>query len=153
MPLTQNILQAARTQMAVTLSAEKPLEERIDRSGRTLARRRIPYAARRKKRHSRSRNQQKRQLPHFQPFLCNSPARIRLQHTHHKGTSRSQRCEHHHDLYPCSEPRGWRRGKSARQNLDFYKYPCKICANSQKMIYTKKISKNYKDFTPTFFAV
>ena len=65
MPLTQNILQAARTQMAVTLSAEKPLEERIDRSGRTLARRRIPYAARRKKRHSRSRNQQKRQLPLF----------------------------------------------------------------------------------------
>ena len=153
MPLTQNILQAARTQMAVTLSAEKPLEKRIDRSGRTLARRQIPYAARRKKRHSRSRNQQKRQLPHFQPFLCNSPARIRLQHTHHTGTSRSQRCEHHHDLYPCSEPRGWRRGKSARQNLDFYKYPCKICANSQKMIYTKKISKNYKDFTPTFFAV
>ena len=50
MPLTQNILQAARTQMAVALSAEKPLEERIDRSGRTLARRRIPYAARRKKR-------------------------------------------------------------------------------------------------------
>ena len=34
--------------MAVSLSAEKPLEERIDRSGRTLARRRIPYAARRK---------------------------------------------------------------------------------------------------------
>ena len=34
--------------MAVTLSAEKPLEERIDRSGRTLARRQIPYAARRK---------------------------------------------------------------------------------------------------------
>ena len=28
MPLTQNILQAARTQMAVTLSAKKPLEER-----------------------------------------------------------------------------------------------------------------------------
>ena len=48
MPLTQNILQAARTQMAVALSAEKPLEERIDRSGRTLARRQIPYAARRK---------------------------------------------------------------------------------------------------------
>ena len=44
--------------MAVALSAEKPLEERIDRSGRTLARRRIPYAARRKKRHSRSQNQQ-----------------------------------------------------------------------------------------------
>ena len=60
MPLTQNILQAARTQMAVTLSAEKPVEERIDRSGRTLARKRIPYAARRKNRHSRSRNQQKR---------------------------------------------------------------------------------------------
>ena len=59
--------------MAVSLSAEKPLEERIDRSGRTLARRRIPYAARRKKRHSRGIN----------------------------------------DLYPCSEPRGWRRGKSA----------------------------------------
>ena len=51
--------------MAVALSAEKPLEERIDRSGRTLARRRISYAVRRKKRHSRSRNQQKRQLPHF----------------------------------------------------------------------------------------
>ena len=51
--------------MAVALSAEKPLEERIDRSGRTLARRQIPYAARRKNRHSRSRNQQKRQLPHF----------------------------------------------------------------------------------------
>ena len=65
MPLTQNILQAARTQMAVTLSAEKPLEKRIDRSGRTLARRRISYAVRRKKRHSRSRNQQKRQLPLF----------------------------------------------------------------------------------------
>ena len=48
MPLTQNILQAARTQMAVALSAEKPLEKRIDRSGRTLARRQIPYAARRK---------------------------------------------------------------------------------------------------------
>ena len=30
--------------MAVTLSAEKPLEERIDRSGRTLARRQIPCA-------------------------------------------------------------------------------------------------------------
>ena len=80
--------------MAVALSAEKPLEKRIDRSGRTLARRQIPYAARRKKRHSRSRNQQKCQLPHFPPFLCNSPARIRLQHTHHTGTSRSQRCEH-----------------------------------------------------------
>ena len=92
--------------MAVTLSAEKSLEERIDRSGRTLARRRIPYAACSKNRHSRSRNQQKRQLPHFPPFLCNSPARIRLQHTHHTGTSRSQRCEHHHDLYPCSKPRG-----------------------------------------------
>ena len=144
MPLTQNILQAARTQMAVTLSAEKPLEERIDRSGRTLARRRIPYAARRKHRHSRSRNQ---------PFLCNSPARIRLQHPHHTGTSRSQRCEHHHDLYPCSKPRGWRRGKSARQNVDFYKYPCKICTDSQKMIYNKKISKNCKAFTPTLFAV
>ena len=117
MPLTQNILQAARTQMAVALSAEKPLEERIDRSGRTLARRRIPYAVRRKKRHSRSRNQQKRHLPHFPPFLCNSLARIRLQHTHHTGTSRSQRCEHHHDLYPCSKPRGWRRGKSAIQNV------------------------------------
>ena len=139
--------------MAETLSAEKSLEERIDRSGRTLARRRIPYAARRKNRYSRSRNQQKRQLPHFQPFLCNSPARIRLQHTHHTGTSRSQRCEHHHDLYPCSKPRGWWRGKSARQNVDFYKYPCKICTDSQKMIYNKKISKNCKDFTPTFFAV
>ena len=57
MPLTQNILQAARTQMAVALSAEKPLEERINKLGRTLAHRRIPYAARRKKRHSRSRNQ------------------------------------------------------------------------------------------------
>ena len=34
--------------MAEALSAQKPLEERIDRSGRTLARRRIPYAARRK---------------------------------------------------------------------------------------------------------
>ena len=44
--------------MAVALSAEKPPEERIDKSGRTLARRRIPYAARRKNRHSRSRNQQ-----------------------------------------------------------------------------------------------
>ena len=32
--------------MAVTLSAEKPLEERIDRSGRKLARRRIPYMQR-----------------------------------------------------------------------------------------------------------
>ena len=31
-------------------------------------------------------------------------------------TSRSQRCEHHHDLYQCSEPQGRRRGKSARQN-------------------------------------
>ena len=51
--------------MAVALSTEKPLEKRIDRSGRTLACRRIPYAARRKKRHSRSRNQQKRQLPLF----------------------------------------------------------------------------------------
>ena len=131
MPLTQNILQAART----------------------LARRRISYAARRKKRHSRSRNQQKRQLPHFPPFLCNSPARIRLQHPHHTGTSRSQRYEHHHDLYPCSEPRIWQRGKSAGQNVDFYKYTCKICTNSQKMIYNKKISKNCKDFTPTVFAV
>ena len=51
--------------MPVALSAEKPLEERIDRSGRTLACRRISYEVRRKKRHSRSRNQQKRQLPHF----------------------------------------------------------------------------------------
>ena len=143
MPLTQNILQAARTQMAVTLSAEKSLEERIDRSGRTLARRRIPHAACRKNRH----------LPHFPPFLCNSPARIRLQHTHHTGTSRSHRCEHHHDLYPCSKLRDWRRGKSVRQNVDFFKYPCKICTDSQKMIYNKKISKNCKDFTPTFFAV
>ena len=42
--------------MAVALSAEKPLEERIDRSGRTLARRRISYAARRKNRHSRGFN-------------------------------------------------------------------------------------------------
>ena len=139
--------------MAVTLSAEKPLEERIDRSGRTLARRRISYAVHHKNRHSRSRNQQKRQLPHFPPFLCNSPARIKLRHPHHTGTSRSQRCEHHHDLYPCSELRGCRRGKSARQNVDFYKYPCKICANSHKMIYNEKISKNCKDFTPTFFAV
>ena len=153
MPLTQNILQAARTQMAEALSAQKPLEERIDRSGRTLARRRIPYAACRKNRHSRSRNQQKRHLPHFPPFLCNSPARIRLQHTHHTGTSRSQRCEHHHDLYPCSKLRDWRRGKSVRQNVDFFKYPCKICTDSQKMIYNKKISKNCKDFTPIFFAV
>ena len=77
-------------------------------------------------------------------------ARIRLRHPHHTGTSRSQRCEHHHDLYPCSEPRGWWRGKSARQNVDFYKYPCKICTDSQKMIYNKKISKK---FTPTLFAV
>ena len=100
--------------MAMALSAEKPLEKRIDRSGRTLACRRIPY---------------------------------------HTGTSRSQRCEHHHDLYPFSEPRIWRRGKSAGQNVDFYKYPCKICDNSQKMIYNKKISKNCKAFTPTFFAV
>lgn len=51
--------------MAVSLSAEKPLEKRIDRSGRTLVRRRISYAVCRKKRHSRSRNQQKRQLPLF----------------------------------------------------------------------------------------
>ena len=133
--------------MAVALSAEKPLEERIDRSERTLACRRIPYAARRKNRHSRSRNQQKRQLPQFPPFLCNSPARIRLQHPHHTGTSRPQRYEHHHDLYPCSEPRIWRRGKSAGENVDFYKYPCKICANSQKIKYNKKISKDCKDFT------
>ena len=28
----------------------------------------------------------------------------------------------------------WRHGKSAGQNVDSYKYPCKICANSQKMI-------------------
>ena len=105
------------TQMAVALSAEKPLEERINKLGRTLAHRRIPYAARRKKRHSWSRNQQKRQLPHFPPFLFNSPDRIKLRHPHHTGTSRSQRCEHHHDLYPCSEPRGWWRGKSARQNV------------------------------------
>ena len=34
--------------MAVSLSAEKPLEKRIDRSGKTLARRRISYAVRRK---------------------------------------------------------------------------------------------------------
>ena len=51
------------------------------------------------------------------------------------------------DLYPCSEPRGCRHGKSTGQNVDFYKYPCKIYANSQKMIYNKKISKNCKDFT------
>ena len=38
--------------MAVALSAEKPLEERINKLGRTLAHRRIPYVARRKKRHS-----------------------------------------------------------------------------------------------------
>ena len=139
--------------MAEALSAEKPLEKRIDRSGRTLARRQIPYAARRKKRHSRSRNQQKRQLPHFQPFLFNSPDRIRLRHPHHTGTSWPQRCEYNNDLYPCSEPRGWRCGKSAEQNVDFYKYPCKICDNSQKMTYNKKISKNCKAFTPTFFAV
>ena len=47
----------------------------------------------------------------------------------------------------------WQRGKSARQNVDFYKYPCKICANSQKMIYNKKISKNCKEFILTLFAV
>lgn len=136
--------------MAVALSAEKPLEKRIDRSGRTLARRRISYAVRRKKRHSRSRESTKTPAATLSPFLCNSPARIRLQHTHHTGTSRSQRCEYHHDLYPCSKPRDWRRGKSARQNVDFYKYPCKICTDSQKMIYNKKISKK---FTPTLFAV
>ena len=136
--------------MAVALSAEKPLEKRIDRSGRTLARRRISYAVRRKKRHSRSRESTKTPAATLSPFLCNSPARIRLRHPHHTGTSRPQRCEHHHDLYPCSEPRGWWRGKSARQNVDFYKYPCKICTDSQKMIYNKKISKK---FTPTLFAV
>ena len=87
------------------------------------------------------------QLPHFPPFFCNSPDRIRLRHPHHTGTSRAQRCEHHHDLYPCSEPRIWRRGKSAGENVDFYKYPCKICANSQKIKYNKKISKDCKDFT------
>ena len=51
------------------------------------------------------------------------------------------------DLCPCSKPRIWRRGKSAGQNVDFYKYPCKICANSQKMKYNKEIRKNCKDFT------
>ena len=136
--------------MAVALSAKKPLEERIDKSGRTLARKRIPYAARRKKRHSRSQNQQKLQLPHLPPFLFNSPARIRLRSPHHTGTSRLQQCEYNNDLYPCPKSRCRRSGKSAGQNVDFDKYPCKICDNSQKMIYNKKISK---DFTPTFFAV
>ena len=37
--------------------------------------------------------------------------------------------------------------ESLETNVDFYKYPCKIYANSQKMIYNKKISKNCKDFT------
>ena len=40
-----------------------------------------------------------------------------------------------------------------KASVDFYKYPCKICTDSQKMIYNKKISKNCKDFTLTFFAV
>ena len=37
--------------------------------------------------------------------------------------------------------------ESLETNVDLYKYPCKICANSQKMIYNKEISKNCKDFT------
>ena len=72
--------------MAVALSAEKPLEKRIDRSGRTLARRRISYAVRRKKRHSRSRNQQKRKLPHLSSFFCNSLAGKRIRYKDNPGT-------------------------------------------------------------------
>ena len=92
MPLTQNILQAARTQMAVTLSAKKPLEERQEERW------------------------------HVDESLMQRAVKNAILEA---GIN---------DLYPCSKPRIWRRGKSARQNLDFYKYPCKICANSQKMI-------------------
>ena len=44
-------------------------------------------------------------LPHLSAFFCDPSARKRVRYSDHPGTPGAQGCEHHHDLYPCPQPR------------------------------------------------
>ena len=43
-------------------------------------------------------------LPHLPPFVCHASTGAGRRHSYDSGTARPQRCENHHDLYPCTEP-------------------------------------------------
>jgi len=45
------------------------------------------------------------QKPKLPPFLRNTFARRRLRHSNHPGITRSQRCQHDHDLHSCPQQR------------------------------------------------
>ena len=50
-------------------------------------------------------DQQTGDLPHLPPFIRHAPTGTGRRHPHDSGTTRPQRCENHHGLYPCAEQR------------------------------------------------
>ncbi len=56
-------------------------------------------------------------MSHIPALLRHAPARRRLRHSDRPGTSRSQGCKDHDDLYPCPQPRAFGRAQSRGRAL------------------------------------